>query len=33
MFGMQLPKTVEQSLALDFKNDNTSWPDTTGKVL
>ena len=27
-FGMEVPKTVNEALALDKKNDNTLWADT-----
>ena len=30
-FGIELPKTVEQALALDAKNGNTLWVDAISK--
>ena len=32
-FVMELPKTVEQALALDAKNGNTLWDDAISKEL
>ena len=32
-FGIELPKTVEQTLALDAKNGNTLWADAYPKKL
>ena len=32
-FGIELPKTVEQILALDAKNNNTLWADEIFKEL
>ena len=32
-FGIELPKTVEQALALDAKNDNTLWADAISKEM
>ena len=31
--GIELPKTVEQILTLDAKNDNTLWKDIVAKEL
>ena len=33
MFGIDFPKTVEQALILDAKNDNTLWADAVVKDL
>ena len=30
-FGIELPNTVEETLALDAKNGNTLWADTISK--
>ena len=30
-FGIELPKTVEQVLAMDAKNDNILWADAISK--
>ena len=32
-FGIELPKTVEQALALDAKNGNTLWADAISKEM
>ena len=32
-FGIELPKTVEQDLALDAKNGNTLWADAISKEM
>ena len=32
-FGIYLPETVEQALALDVKNWNSLWADTISKEL
>ena len=32
-FGIELPKTGEQALALDAKNSNTLWADAISKEL
>ena len=32
-FGIALPKTVEQALALDAKNDNAFWADAISKEM
>ena len=32
-FGIELPKTIEQALALDAKNGNTLWADVISKEL
>ena len=32
-FGIELPKTVEQALALDAKNGNTLWVDAISKEM
>ena len=33
MFGIELPKTVEQAYAMDAKNDNTLWVDAISKGM
>ena len=33
MFGIELPKTVEEALALDVKNGNMLWADTISKEM
>ena len=33
MFGIELPKTVEEALALDAKNGNMLWADTISKEM
>ena len=32
-FGIELPKTVEETLALDAKNGNTLWADVISKEM
>ena len=32
-FGIELPKTVKQALALDAKNGNTLWVDDKSKEI
>ena len=32
-FGIELPKAVEQALALDAKNHNTLWVDATSREM
>ena len=32
-FGIELPKTVEEALALDAKNGNTLWADAISKEM
>jgi hypothetical protein len=32
-FGIEVPKTVKEALALDRKNDNTLWVDTIAKEM
>ena len=33
MVGIELPKTVEEALALDANNGNTSWADAISKEM
>ncbi len=33
MFGMEVPKTVKEALALDHKNSNTLWMDAIPKEM
>ena len=32
-FGIEIPKTVNEALALDCKNDNTLWVDAITKEM
>jgi hypothetical protein len=32
-FGIELPKTVKEALALDKKNSNTFWADAIAKEM
>ena len=32
-FGIEVPKTVEEALALDAKNSNTYWADDIAKEM
>ncbi len=32
-FGIEIPKTVREALALDHKNGNTLWVDTITKEM
>ncbi len=32
-FGIEVPKTVKEALALDRKNDNTFWADAIAKEM
>ncbi len=32
-FGIKVPKTVKEALALDRKNGNTLWADAIGKEM
>jgi hypothetical protein len=32
-FGIELPKTVQEALALDKKNGNTLWADAISKEI